>query len=228
MVNKAVQCWWTDVLKSLVDKRNHSMPFFKTAYRQVSNTRRTLVGNQIVDHSDGVGAAPVQLHLHSPPNTWLQYIAQRQLQAETKKIFKFRDLVRLILEILWYVKFYTVCASCYSHQTKCHLEIYEWVGNPAVSLWVSTWYHQCLIRIEMYYSTQGIIAHTCDSPFNIFNHEFQSGNRKITVMIVDIIKSVVSLYYMITHTWTIWQNFQQIKRFCQRQISCSIHSKIAN
>ena len=28
-------------------------------YRQVSNKRRTLVGNQIVDHSDAVGASPV-------------------------------------------------------------------------------------------------------------------------------------------------------------------------
>ena len=28
-------------------------------YRQVSNVRRTLVGNKIVDHSDVVGAAPV-------------------------------------------------------------------------------------------------------------------------------------------------------------------------
>ena len=28
-------------------------------YRQVSNIRRTLVGNGIVDHSDVVGASPV-------------------------------------------------------------------------------------------------------------------------------------------------------------------------
>ena len=28
-------------------------------YRQVSNIRRTLVGNLIVDHSDVVGASPV-------------------------------------------------------------------------------------------------------------------------------------------------------------------------
>ena len=28
-------------------------------YRQVSNVRRTLVGNKIVDHSDVVGASPV-------------------------------------------------------------------------------------------------------------------------------------------------------------------------
>ena len=29
------------------------------AYHQVSNIRRTLVGNKIVDHSDVVGASPV-------------------------------------------------------------------------------------------------------------------------------------------------------------------------
>ena len=28
-------------------------------YRQVSNIRRTLIGNKIVDHSDAVGASPV-------------------------------------------------------------------------------------------------------------------------------------------------------------------------
>ena len=31
----------------------------KLIYRQVSNIRRTLVGNKIVDHSDVVGASPV-------------------------------------------------------------------------------------------------------------------------------------------------------------------------
>ena len=31
----------------------------KHTYRQVSNIRRTLVGNYIVDHSDVVGASPV-------------------------------------------------------------------------------------------------------------------------------------------------------------------------
>ena len=28
-------------------------------YRQVSNVRRTLIGNKIIDHSDVVGASPV-------------------------------------------------------------------------------------------------------------------------------------------------------------------------
>ena len=82
-------------------------------YRQVSNIRHTLVGNSIVDHSDVVGAVPrgdaptmlqlhlsdqqlnyllmcpsalLQLHLNFPLNTWLQYIAQRQLHAETRNI----------------------------------------------------------------------------------------------------------------------------------------------
>ena len=31
----------------------------KMTYRQVSNIRRTFVGNKIVDHSDVVGASPV-------------------------------------------------------------------------------------------------------------------------------------------------------------------------
>ena len=30
-----------------------------TGYHQVSNIRRTLIGNKIVDHSDVVGASPV-------------------------------------------------------------------------------------------------------------------------------------------------------------------------
>ena len=34
-------------------------PFDFRKYRQVSNIRRTLVGNKIVDHSDVIGASPV-------------------------------------------------------------------------------------------------------------------------------------------------------------------------
>ena len=52
----------------------------KNVYRQTSNIRRTSVGNKIVDYSDVVGAsALLQQYLHSRLNTWLQYIAQRQL-----------------------------------------------------------------------------------------------------------------------------------------------------
>ena len=48
---KAYICW--HVLQNML-KRTLS-----TEYRQVSNIRRTLVGNKIVDHSDVVGASPV-------------------------------------------------------------------------------------------------------------------------------------------------------------------------
>ena len=61
-------------------------------YRQVSNISRTLVDSWIVDHSDVVGAPPVgaaptiQLHLHSPSNTWLQYIAQTTSSRDVKHL----------------------------------------------------------------------------------------------------------------------------------------------
>ena len=70
--------------------------------RQVSNIRRTLGGNWIVDRSDVVRASTVgaaQLHLHFPLNTHLQYIAQRQLQAETRNIW-ILGIGTFILEIL--------------------------------------------------------------------------------------------------------------------------------
>ena len=50
-------------------------------YRQVSNIRRTLEGDKIVDHS-----ALLHLHLHSQLNTWLQWVGQRQLHDETRII----------------------------------------------------------------------------------------------------------------------------------------------
>ena len=42
-----------------MDKQLHPLISFEYDYRQVSNIRRTLVGNKIVDHSDVVGASPV-------------------------------------------------------------------------------------------------------------------------------------------------------------------------
>ena len=45
------------------DSRYIAVPYntipHKVHYRQVSNIRRTLVGNKIIDHSDVVGASPV-------------------------------------------------------------------------------------------------------------------------------------------------------------------------
>ena len=66
--------WWLDMfISTLTDNVDNSMSVYlmkymenrcnhniwiKT-YRQVSNIRRTLVGNKIVDHLDVVGASPV-------------------------------------------------------------------------------------------------------------------------------------------------------------------------
>ena len=56
-------------------------------YWKTSNIIRTLVGNIIVDHSDGdtaVLSALLQLHLHSRLDIWLQGIRQRQSQDSTR------------------------------------------------------------------------------------------------------------------------------------------------
>ena len=45
---------WTVVSYAVVDVESKDI-----YYRQVSNIRRSLVGNKIVDHSDVVGASPV-------------------------------------------------------------------------------------------------------------------------------------------------------------------------
>ena len=61
----------SSVINSVVPGQNN--------YRKVSNIRRTLVGNKIVDHSDVVGASPV--------GAWLQWIGQKRLQDETRNVY---------------------------------------------------------------------------------------------------------------------------------------------
>ena len=53
-------------------------------YRQTFDVSHTLVSNISLDHSDRVGAAPIQLNLHSQVNIWLQLIGQRKVQDGTK------------------------------------------------------------------------------------------------------------------------------------------------
>ena len=62
--------------------------YFIMSYRKISDISHTLVGYKIVDHSDVVGASPVgAAPTTSSFSTWLQYIEQRQLQAETRNIW---------------------------------------------------------------------------------------------------------------------------------------------
>ena len=79
----------------------------KLYIRQVSNIRRTLVGNEIGDHSDVVGASPVGAAPNiSSFSTKLTpaFIGLGKDNCKTRReTFEFGDLVRLILEILRYV-----------------------------------------------------------------------------------------------------------------------------
>ena len=70
-------------------------------------------------------SALLQLHLHSPLNTWPQYIAQRQLQAKMRK-FKFWYLVPLILEILQH--------SLLPLKHKQNRGVHPWASHHSVSV----------------------------------------------------------------------------------------------
>ena len=75
-------------------------------YRQTCNVRRTLVGNEIADHSDVVGASPVgAAPTTSLFSTWLQWIGKGNCKTR-RQSFKLSNLVRLILEILRYLNVY--------------------------------------------------------------------------------------------------------------------------
>ena len=62
-------------------------------YRQTSNISGTLVGNEIVDHSDRLSPL-LQLYLYSRLNTWLQ--CNRQYCKTRRETFNFWDLMHLI------------------------------------------------------------------------------------------------------------------------------------
>ena len=88
---------------------------FVTYYRQTSNISRTLVGNQIVGHSDVVGAyclaALLQLHLHFRTPGFNGLYKNCKTRRETLKL---RDLVRLMLHI-WRYMSHEICfvALCF-------------------------------------------------------------------------------------------------------------------
>ena len=71
--------------------------------RQVSNLRRTLVGNYIVDHSDVVGASPVgaapTTSSFSTSTPGFNRMGKDKWKTR-RESFKFWDFVQLILEIL--------------------------------------------------------------------------------------------------------------------------------
>ena len=97
-------------------------------YNQTSNISRTLTGDKIVDHSDVVGASPVgatpttwttSSDLYSRLNTWCQWLGHGQLQVETRNIYKFWDLVLLMLEVWQYMPSKVACDENISYTPDC-------------------------------------------------------------------------------------------------------------
>ena len=82
------KAWRPNKLRMNLNFRARNMAFgANLKYRQVSNIRRTLVGNWIVDHSEVVGASPFgAAPTTSSFSTWLHYVVQRQLQAKMRNI----------------------------------------------------------------------------------------------------------------------------------------------
>ena len=91
---------WDLCNRSIGPPRNYAMRMLIHAlcqrykpYRQSSNIIRIFVDNKIVNHSDIVGAALLQLHLHSRLNTRFQWNGRGELQDERRETFKHGDLV---------------------------------------------------------------------------------------------------------------------------------------
>ena len=73
-------------------------------YRQITNIISTLVGNNIVDHSDVVGALPISAAPTTSSFSTKQLASLGKDNCTTRReTFKFGDLVRLILENLRHV-----------------------------------------------------------------------------------------------------------------------------
>ena len=88
--------WDTAVLQSAMGTF-----YTKSRYRQTSNISGTFIGNEIFGHSDVVGAAHVSAAptISSLPTEHLASMDYAKKNARRDENNKFRDLVRLILEV---------------------------------------------------------------------------------------------------------------------------------
>ena len=107
------------------------MPSQYLTYRQTFNMICSLVGYEIVDHSDVCSqvapAGAAQLHLHSRLNTWPQGIGQRQLQDETRN-----------MQVLGFWAPYTICFTIvltnWQLSTKSHFSGFHFNKTNILSL----------------------------------------------------------------------------------------------
>ena len=124
-------------------KRSLVSPDYKHYYCQISNIRRTLVGNIIVDHSDSCSIACQRCSnyifiLDLTPGFNRLY---RDNCKTWRKTLKFWDLVPLILEIWWYMYY---CESimrlyidlvCLEYAKLCGEGCTYWGQDKMAAIW---------------------------------------------------------------------------------------------
>ena len=103
-------------------------------YHQTSNTRRILVGNKIVDHSDVVGASPIgAAPTTSSFSTW--HLASmdwaKRLQDETRYIKVLKICASYIRGLTIYIYISRNMGVCKS------LSIYSWLSSHITSPWLN-------------------------------------------------------------------------------------------
>ena len=90
-------------------------------YRKTSNISHTLVGNEIVDHSDAVGASPVgAAPTASSLSTW--HLASRD---STKKVARqYENLLSVGIWCILYIRDLTVCLVTHIRTTEMGYHIF--------------------------------------------------------------------------------------------------------
>ena len=106
------------------------VPYVISCYRQISNTRGALMGNEIVDHSYVVGASPgCSNYIFILDLTYGLNIMNTGNCKTRREAFKFWDLVCLILEIWQYIGMHYNNTQVYFVQTKSCLAGKNKIGN---------------------------------------------------------------------------------------------------
>ena len=98
----------------------------------MSNIRRILVSNKVVDHSDAVGASPVGA-IPTTPSLSTSHLASMDWAKTTvrrKEKYKFWDLVQLILEVCWYFTGYEISSLGNNLNVECRAKECIFVLNP--------------------------------------------------------------------------------------------------
>ena len=107
-------------------------------YRQVSNIRRTLVGNEIVDHSDVVGASPVGA-TPTAPSFSTQHLSLMDWAKTTVR--RDENHLGLCFGAAYFRDFTVVCIAC----SQYHI-CFEDIGSIFGTFFFTVWLHFRMIQ----------------------------------------------------------------------------------